>query len=153
MIHKEKIRNPFGLRIFHLAGDEGFEPPQTESESGVLPLHKSSMRPFRLPRYKQHGYYSTETKNVKHYFAVFLKVFRGCGRHGQSACKLCAQTAYFARFILLQTAAYSAKTIRASSRSAYRQRALCGHAGENYHAVRREDSSCIPFFEIWRSLS
>ena len=31
----------FGLRIFHLAGDEGFEPPQTESESGVLPLHKS----------------------------------------------------------------------------------------------------------------
>ena len=24
-----------------LAGDEGFEPPQTESESGVLPLHKS----------------------------------------------------------------------------------------------------------------
>ena len=26
-----------------LAEDEGFEPPQTESESGVLPLHKSSM--------------------------------------------------------------------------------------------------------------
>ena len=26
-----------------LAGDEGFEPPQTESESGVLPLHKSPM--------------------------------------------------------------------------------------------------------------
>ena len=26
-----------------LAGDEGFEPPQTESESGVLPLHKSSI--------------------------------------------------------------------------------------------------------------
>ena len=25
-----------------LAEDEGFEPPQTESESGVLPLHKSS---------------------------------------------------------------------------------------------------------------
>lgn len=24
-----------------VAGDEGFEPPQTESESGVLPLHKS----------------------------------------------------------------------------------------------------------------
>ncbi len=24
-----------------LAGDEGFEPPQTESESVVLPLHKS----------------------------------------------------------------------------------------------------------------
>ena len=28
---------------FPLAGDEGFEPPQTESESGVLPLHKSSV--------------------------------------------------------------------------------------------------------------
>lgn len=26
-----------------LAEDEGFEPPQTESESGVLPLHKSSI--------------------------------------------------------------------------------------------------------------
>ena len=29
--------------FFFLAEDEGFEPPQTESESGVLPLHKSSM--------------------------------------------------------------------------------------------------------------
>ena len=29
---------------FLLAEDEGFEPPQTESESGVLPLHKSSKR-------------------------------------------------------------------------------------------------------------
>ena len=27
-----------------MAGDEGFEPPQTESESGVLPLHKSPVR-------------------------------------------------------------------------------------------------------------
>ena len=35
----------FGLQSFRphvLAEDEGFEPPQTESESGVLPLHKSS---------------------------------------------------------------------------------------------------------------
>ena len=30
-------------RVFFLAEDEGFEPPQTESESGVLPLHKSSI--------------------------------------------------------------------------------------------------------------
>ena len=30
-------------RGFLLAEDEGFEPPQTESESGVLPLHKSSI--------------------------------------------------------------------------------------------------------------
>ena len=29
--------------VFLLAEDEGFEPPQTESESGVLPLHKSSI--------------------------------------------------------------------------------------------------------------
>ena len=27
-----------------LAADEGFEPSQTESESGVLPLHKSAKR-------------------------------------------------------------------------------------------------------------
>ena len=36
----------FGLQSFRphvLAEDEGFEPPQTESESGVLPLHKSSI--------------------------------------------------------------------------------------------------------------
>ena len=26
-----------------MAEDEGFEPPQTESESGVLPLHTSSI--------------------------------------------------------------------------------------------------------------
>ncbi len=36
-----KKDHPFGWS-FLLAEDEGFEPPQTESESGVLPLHKSS---------------------------------------------------------------------------------------------------------------
>ena len=36
-------RYPVGYLLF-LAEDEGFEPPQTESESGVLPLHKSSKR-------------------------------------------------------------------------------------------------------------
>ena len=35
--------HPKGWLLF-LAEDEGFEPPQTESESGVLPLHKSSIR-------------------------------------------------------------------------------------------------------------
>ena len=30
-----------------MAGDEGFEPPQTESESGVLPLHKSPKKASR----------------------------------------------------------------------------------------------------------
>ena len=38
----EKIRIPKWVSVF-LAEDEGFEPPQTESESGVLPLHKSSI--------------------------------------------------------------------------------------------------------------
>ena len=37
---KEKTRRK-RIRSF-VAEDEGFEPPQTESESGVLPLHKSS---------------------------------------------------------------------------------------------------------------
>ncbi len=37
----KKLRNPAVYRIpkFLLAGDEGFEPPNAESESGVLPLH------------------------------------------------------------------------------------------------------------------
>ena len=37
----KKSRYPDGY-LDYLAEDEGFEPPQTESESGVLPLHKSS---------------------------------------------------------------------------------------------------------------
>ena len=38
----KKSGYPKGYPDF-LAEDEGFEPPQTESESGVLPLHKSSI--------------------------------------------------------------------------------------------------------------
>ena len=34
-----KKRHPYGWR-FLLAEDEGFEPPQTESESGVLPFNR-----------------------------------------------------------------------------------------------------------------
>ena len=34
----KKSRYPNGYLLF-LAEDEGFEPPRTESESGVLPLH------------------------------------------------------------------------------------------------------------------
>ena len=66
---ENKEETPKGVSSL-LAEDEGFEPPQTESESGVLPLHKSSMWPFRLARHKQHGYYSTETKNVKNFFPI-----------------------------------------------------------------------------------
>ena len=84
---KKSRREPYIVRD-DLAGDEGFEPPQTESESGVLPLHKSSMWPLRLPRHKQHGYYSTETKNVKHYFpfsATFFLRLQGA-RIGKKIC-------------------------------------------------------------------
>ena len=58
-----------------LAEDEGFEPPQTESESGVLPLHKSSICPSLVVAHKQHGYYTTQSQKVKHYFPVFQKNF------------------------------------------------------------------------------
>ena len=46
---KKSRREPYIVRD-DLAGDEGFEPPQTESESGVLPLHKSPM-PSPLKRH------------------------------------------------------------------------------------------------------
>ena len=37
--HPLPIKKTAKWRSFLLAEDEGFEPPQTESESGVLPLH------------------------------------------------------------------------------------------------------------------
>ena len=78
------------VSLLFLAEDEGFEPPQTESESGVLPLHKSSMALFRLPRHKQHGYYSTEKENVKHYFP-FLKEFFLLRQYPLWGKKICTQ--------------------------------------------------------------
>ena len=39
----QKIKATLLGGFYFLAEDEGFEPPQTESESGVLPLYKSSM--------------------------------------------------------------------------------------------------------------
>ena len=54
-----------------LAEDEGFEPPQTESESGVLPLHKSSMSRG------QHGYYTQLSEKVKYFFRFFQTFFCG----------------------------------------------------------------------------
>lgn len=50
-----KKRSPSAFAEGLLAGDEGFEPSQTESESGVLPLHKS-------PTNK--SYYTTFSENV-----------------------------------------------------------------------------------------
>ena len=42
-----QIKNRRRTSLRRLAGDEGFEPPQTESESGVLPLHKSPICTLR----------------------------------------------------------------------------------------------------------
>ena len=39
---KQKNRSRQGRERFALAAEEGFEPSQTESESGVLPLHNSA---------------------------------------------------------------------------------------------------------------
>ena len=66
----------------YLAGDEGFEPPQTESESGVLPLHKSPLCAAPKCMY----YYMHLRKNVKSKIAVFAKI------------KLCCKAAFAASF-------------------------------------------------------
>ena len=41
---RENIKSSSPNGELLLAADEGFEPSQTESESGVLPLHKSAKR-------------------------------------------------------------------------------------------------------------
>ena len=53
-----------------LAGDEGFEPPQTESESGVLPLHKSP----KWPLAEAHDYYNDFSQKVKTNFFFFAEI-------------------------------------------------------------------------------
>ena len=55
-----------------MAAGEGFEPSQTESESGVLPLHKPAI--CRAPKRKY--YYMQFPANVKRFFRVFSKIFR-----------------------------------------------------------------------------
>ena len=37
--HSKRKKPNLSVELFLLAEDEGFEPPRTESESGVLPLH------------------------------------------------------------------------------------------------------------------
>ena len=59
-----------------LAGDEGFEPPQTESESGVLPLHKSP----KWPLAEAHDYYNDFLQKVKTNFFFFAEI--KTGRYG-----------------------------------------------------------------------
>ena len=65
LIRPKRKTTPKG-GVFFLAEDEGFEPPQTESESGVLPLHKSSMCQARILLYalweKCQEYFSKNSK-------------------------------------------------------------------------------------------
>ena len=56
-------KKPLQKQRFLLAEDEGFEPPQTESESGVLPLHKSSIW--------EQSYYIHNFEKVKNFFPKF----------------------------------------------------------------------------------
>ena len=76
LIRKEKTCNPLRLQVFFLAGDEGFEPPQTESESGVLPLHKSP----KWPLAEAHDYYNDFSQKVKTNFFFFAEI--KTGRYG-----------------------------------------------------------------------
>ena len=63
-------------KCFFLAEDEGFEPPQTESESGVLPLHKSPNWPLA----EAHDYYNDFSQKVKTNFFFFAEI--KTGRYG-----------------------------------------------------------------------
>ena len=56
-----------------MAAGEGFEPSRTESESGVLPLHKPAM--FRLRCAANIDYYSGKSKNVNSFFEKTSKIF------------------------------------------------------------------------------
>ena len=47
-----------------MAAGEGFEPSQTESESGVLPLHKSA---------KRSSYYTVKSEFVNTHSEIFEK--------------------------------------------------------------------------------
>ena len=59
----KKYGYPYGYPYF-LAEDEGFEPPQTESESGVLPLHKSSKLNVIIIRKRR--------KKSSYFYALFI---------------------------------------------------------------------------------
>ena len=55
-----------------MAAGEGFEPSQTESESGVLPLHK----PAICLASKRMIYYMRFFENVKVFFLFFINFFK-----------------------------------------------------------------------------
>jgi hypothetical protein len=61
---KAKNRSRQRRERFALAAEEGFEPSQTESESGVLPLHKSA---------KRSSYYTVKSEFVNTHSEIFEK--------------------------------------------------------------------------------
>ena len=58
-----------------MAAGEGFEPSQTESESGVLPLHKPAIVRSALTISRAHYYYMHISEKVKKYFDFFQDFF------------------------------------------------------------------------------
>ena len=66
---KIKTRYPDGYLVF-MAEDEGFEPPQTESESGVLPLHKSSISRTKIIIRTKKKKSSTFFQNFAYFFCT-----------------------------------------------------------------------------------
>ena len=75
LFYTEKIHCNLTTTV-DLAEDEGFEPPQTESESGVLPLHKSP----KWPLAEAHDYYNDFSQKVKTNFFFFAEI--KTGRYG-----------------------------------------------------------------------
>ena len=67
-----KKSKPIGLDF--LAADLGFEPRQTESESVVLPLHKSAIYYF------YNAYYNKAHMVCQHIFIIFLNDFAALGQ-------------------------------------------------------------------------
>lgn len=66
--NKEKQAISEEIDLFSLAAGEGFEPSQTESESGVLPLHKPAIVRSPLTISQAHYYYMHIFGNVKKKF-------------------------------------------------------------------------------------
>ena len=95
--------------LFFLAGDEGFEPPQTESESGVLPLHKSPICAQRM------NYYTELAAFVKQYF-----------RKSQDFKRQAAATGY------VPSAAAANSYFRLVSRRFSSSRSSCGSLSPNF---------------------
>ena len=65
-----------------LAEDEGFEPPQTESESGVLPLHKSSMLVLTVLLYAKKS--KCQALFLKNFIFLFRSLLPWPGFPGQN---------------------------------------------------------------------